>query len=172
MHPKSYTDLAERLRLKVPGIKTIDLYNGQYDDPAQHNAYTCPAVFIEWLPVEWQDMPAGVQQGAGGFRIHCVVNTLRETRNIDRLSPPQQSQHTAHLLFPAAVHAALQGFAPHGYSPLGRVLTTPDHRYTGNIIVVHQYTAHVVDTSAYAYAQYIEHPIDDFEVPGEITGID
>lgn len=167
MNPQSYIDIAGRLRSKVPGIKTIDLYNAQYDDPAQHNAYACPAVFIEWLPVEWHDFPDGLQHGEGGFRIHCVIHSLLHTRNIDLLSPPQQSQHTAHLLFPAAVHAALQGFSPHACGPLRRVLSVPDHRFSGNIIIIHQYHAPVLDASA--LHTHLLVPVHDFPTSGHLS---
>jgi hypothetical protein len=168
MNSQSYIDIAKRIREKVPAVKTIDIFNHQYEEPEKHAAFACPAVLIEWLPTDWTDMPMGVQEGMGGFRIHCVVNTLRHARNIDQLPPAQAALQVQHLQFATQVHAALQGFAPDGYSPLLRVQSQPDHRFTGNVIIVQEYRAKIIDSSAYVYANYTEAVIEDFRVPGDI----
>lgn len=169
MNSQAYIDIAKRIRLKVPTVKTIDVFNNQYEEPSRHDPVTCPAVLVEWAPTEWSDLPMGIQEGVGGFRIHCVVNTLRHTRNIDLQTNTQAALNLLHLAFPKAVHAALQGFAPCGYGQLSRVQTQPDHRFSSIIVIVYEYRASVIDESAFEYEQYVEHPIEDFIVPGEIV---
>jgi hypothetical protein len=168
MNAQSYIDIAKRIRLKVPAIKAIDIFNNQYEEPERHASLNCPCVFVEWLPTLWQDTGQGIQEGKGGFRIHCVMKTYRGTVDIDKVSDAQAALNLGHLTLPADIHAALQGFEPECYTKLTRTQTIPDHRYNSIIAIVHEYTAEELDGSAYEYKDYVDHTIEDFVVPGEI----
>lgn len=164
MNQQSYIDLAKRIRAKVPACNSIDIFNNQYDEPNQHQPLRTPGVLIEWLPTEWMDSGSGVQEGTGGFRIHCLVQSLANTQNIDLVSDNQAVINLQHLNFHSDVHAALNGFAPSNYSPLQRVRTVPDHRYNSIIVIVHEYTAQERDESGYAYKDHVLAPVTDFPI--------
>lgn len=168
MNQQSYIDLAKHIRLKVPATKSIDIFNNQYDEPERHHPLNTPCVLIEWLPTEWMDSGSGVQEGAGGFRLHCVVQAIATTQNIDKVSNNQAAIYLQHLTFHNDVHAAVNGFAPSGYSALQRVRTVPDHRYNSIIVIVHEYTATERDESGYAYKDHTLVPVLDFPITKHI----
>lgn len=169
MNTLAYIDIARRLREKVPGIKMIDLYNGQFENPEKHLVAAYPAVYVEFLPTEWKTLAAGLQQGTGGVRIFCVMKHFTDTANIDLLSQPLAEARLAWLLFESAVHAALQGFAPSGFTALQRTSSLPDSTFSSIFVVVHEYQADVLDSSAHAYQQWLQIPVHDFPTSGHLS---
>lgn len=154
MNTLAYIDLAKRLREKVPGIKHIDLYNQQPENPQLHIPQNLPAVLIEFLPTQWQTHGQGVQRGTGGIRVYCVMKNFLNTDNIDLRTQEVAEQRLAYLLFEKIVHAAVQGYAPTGYGNLMRSSTLPDATFTSVMVVVHEYEAAEVDDSAFVYKDY------------------
>jgi hypothetical protein len=154
MNTLAYIDLAKRLREKVPGIKHIDLYNQQPENPQLHIPQNLPAVLIEFLPTQWQTQGQGTQRGTGGIRVYCVMKNFLGADNIDRHTQQAAEQRLAYLLFEKVVHAALQDFAPSGYGKLMRSSTLPDATFTSVMVVVHEYEAAEADDSAFVYKDY------------------
>lgn len=164
MNTAAYIDITKRLKEKVAGIKFIDLYNGQFENPENHLPANYPAVYIEFLPTQWTTQGQGTQRGTGGIRVYCVMKSFLDTYNIERYTQPQQQQRLAHLLFEKAVHAALQNFAPTGYGNLMRSSTLPDATFTSVIVVVHEYEAAEIDDSAFVYKDWQQAVIEDFKI--------
>ncbi len=162
MNTAAYIDIAKRLKAAVPGLKHTDLYNGQFENPEVHLPANYPAVYIEFLPTQWQTQGQGTQRGTGGIRVYCVMKSFLDTYNIERYNDAQAAQRMAHLLFEKVVHAALQGFAPCGYGNLMRSSTLPDATFTSVIVVVYEYEAAEADDSAFVYKEYEQAVIAGF----------
>jgi hypothetical protein len=164
MNTAAYIDIAKHLRAKVPGIKHIDLYNGQFENPEAHLPANYPAVYVEFLPTRWDTHPQGVQRGTGGIRVYCVVKNFLGADNIDLRTTEVAQQRLAYLLFEKLVHAALQNFAPTGYGNLMRSTTLPDATFTSVLVVVHEYEAAEADDSAFVYKDFTEAVIEKVKV--------
>jgi hypothetical protein len=92
---------------------------------------------------------------------------VRSTYNLDQKPNAQQQLSLQHLQFEKAVHTALQGFAPCGYSQLMRTRTVPDHRYTSVLDIIHEYTANEIDSNGAQHLLTMQ-AIEDFTVSGNI----
>jgi hypothetical protein len=125
-----YIDLSAKIRAAVEGIKDIDLYNGQYEKPRTEDPFNTPAVFIEYLDGENEDMAGAVQLFNGGICLHVVESTYRRTRNIDQKSQQDQDKNLAHLKTDDLVHKAVHHLIPEGCkSPMVRIRTDYDQNH-------------------------------------------
>ena len=167
MNAQSYIDIAKRIREKVPACRSIDIYNAQYEEPNRHQPLSYPCVLIEWLPTNWDSLSGGAQNGNGGFRIHCVVNSMHSTYDLDKKTPTQQGLSLQHIQFQQQVHEALQGFAPSDYSKMQRTRTIPDHRYTSVLAFIHEYAASEFNQAS--DSAQVMHQVNDFPTTGEIV---
>lgn len=167
MNAQSYIDIAARIRAKVPVCRSIDIYNAQYEEPNKHQPLKYPCVLIEWLPTNWESLGNNAQQGDGGFRIHCVVNSMNSTYDLDTKTLTQQGLSLQHLQFQRQVHDALQDFAPTDYTGLQRTRTVPDHRYTSVLVFIHEYSAGEIYRAT--DPNTVMHPVEDFPTTGEIV---
>ena len=73
-----YSCLVERLKgLEgndgAPAIKTINLWNEQVEFIEQEEAFDTPAVFVEFLPVQWGTLGGSVQRAELSLRLHIVT---------------------------------------------------------------------------------------------------
>ena len=61
--------------ISIEGINFVDMYNGQYLESEDHTRpeFLRPAVFIEFLPIEWKEMGQKVQYAEDAtIRLHIV----------------------------------------------------------------------------------------------------
>ena len=73
-----YQSLTERLKTwkgddGAPVIKTVDLWNEQVEFIEQEAPFATPAVFVEFLPVQWTTLGGPVQQADLTVRLHIVT---------------------------------------------------------------------------------------------------
>jgi hypothetical protein len=166
MNTASYIDIATRIRAEVDAIATIDIYNGQYENSAWFEEYTCPVVFIEFLPNKWVNNNDGSQTGLGGFRLHVLVSLVEmNTRNIDEQTTGQQTAALAPFNVFQQVHDALNNWMPdHGFiTPLERVHDEPDHNYAQVMCMRMTYTAEAIDdgTNIFDTGNWTEQALTD-----------
>lgn len=107
-----FKTIAARLAARMPEVKQIELYSGQYQNPdAEANPIFPPAIFIEYGDAAWENLGQLVQQATVPVLIHTVVQHL----------PPfgMDKKPTAITAYSQAVgsitrklHQALHGFNP------------------------------------------------------------
>lgn len=78
MRKQLYLNLIDRLKSvkdknSISLIKTFDLWNEQIDFIEQEGAFDIPAVFIEFLPIEWKTLGGNIQQADASIRLHVVT---------------------------------------------------------------------------------------------------
>jgi phage gp37-like protein len=168
MNTQTYLSICARIRAKAPIVKDIDLYNAQYtdDNAKREDAFNTPAVFIEFLGGQWEQMHPTFQAHNSGFVIHVVESTYKRTRNLDKKSPTQQALDLEHLRTAQKVHESLQRWMPDGcQSVMERVDTDYDHNYDQLIITKHTY--HCVVLEEKVVSQYQEVLITSVQVDGK-----
>jgi hypothetical protein len=104
MTKEIYEALEKRLLEKVPGLKYVDWYYGQYDE-ADDDAmvWITPSVFLEFFPMDWQQLgQSGMQMGTLRFTTHVVTDTAYDDKQ-------RMTVHN-HLSFEKSVYIALQGW--------------------------------------------------------------
>lgn len=142
MNTSTYLSLLERIRIKAPIVKDINLYNGQYTDAnaRQEDPFNTPAVFIEFGAGAWEQMHPSFQLHNTSITVHVVESTYKRTRNMDKKSPAQAAIDLEHLRTAQKVHEALQRWMPEGcVAVLERADTQYDQNYDQLLITRHTY---------------------------------
>lgn len=73
MRSELYKALFERITEKVPAVKYVDLWNHNVEFIEQETAWPCPAVFIEFGEIQWQDFIGAGRRGRGTISLHIVT---------------------------------------------------------------------------------------------------
>lgn len=154
-----FKTIAAQLATKMPEVKQIEIYSGQYYNPdAEANPIFPPAMFVEFGEMQWENLGQLVQQAIVPVRIHAVAQHI----------PPfaMDKKPTAIAAYSQAVgsitrklHQALHGFNPvdaaSGFTAglLTRISTSTlsDAPPTLHVTVT---TFHVLITDASATPQY------------------
>jgi hypothetical protein len=133
------------------GIEHLDWYNDQYadQDPENRNEgdFAYPAVFLEFLPTQWQTQ-GKAQKARLRFRVHLVTLNYAHSR----AGLPEQAQALEHLDTAALLYAALQRFR--ALDANGRTICntttrtghTTDHNQTNQVVNIQEF-----ETTAYDY---------------------
>lgn len=75
-------DKLKEMLEQIPGIKSIDWYNEQYQNTEKDFAEPYPAVYIEFLdPTTWQTAGQKMQQATMRMMLHVVVHDLKPVPN-------------------------------------------------------------------------------------------
>jgi hypothetical protein len=139
-----YTSLCKRLFEQVTGLTVVDLYNGQYENGETISA---PAIYIEFLATQWEDVGNNCQEGDVPVRLHVCYSNLSHTEAAYE-NPEPISAALEFLDFVETVHIAVQGFEPDNSGPLGRTTTEPDTNNVEGLYVWRQvYTCKYLDES-------------------------
>jgi hypothetical protein len=149
MNTLPYISISKRIRANAPEIKHIDLYNAQYENSEKEDPFNTPAVFIEYLDGNWDDMTSGIQQHVSGFILHVVSDTYDRTANIDLKTEEKQLELLEHLTIDSKVHSAVKGFVPDGcHASMHRIYTDHDTNHDQIMIVKHTYACVIADETA------------------------
>ena len=62
-------------------IKTVDLWNEQVEFIEQEAPFDTPAIFIEFLPINWNSLSSKIQQATFNIRLHIVSRYEGDSRN-------------------------------------------------------------------------------------------
>ncbi len=169
MNTLLYKHIAVHLRANVLTMKHIDLYNEQYKNPAMHNSFQTPAIFLEFVDSVPDNETMGIIYKASRVRVHCVMTFLGDTANIDKYTELQQASKLAYYDFPKLINGALQGFEPESAtSAFDYAGTEYDSSHKQTIVEILDYTFSEVDDSAFVYKNYIEH-VTNPKVEGDIV---
>jgi hypothetical protein len=79
-----YLAIVNRIRARVPEIKTIDLYNGQYQKMDSENPFLTPAVFVEFSALPWVNQGDGTQEAPEAtITLHIVAEDYEDVWQAD-----------------------------------------------------------------------------------------
>ncbi|QCW20340.1 hypothetical protein [Flavobacterium phage FPSV-S1] len=154
-----YDAVKNRLLEKVKTIKTVRLFNSQFDNENVEDAFEYPAVFIQFLSVPWTSKAKGLQEAAAVIRLNVGFHSLKtEEREI--------------FLLLEEIHKALQGFGSENlFGFIDRVNEEQDIDH-GNVIVwLVDYGAVITDTSGLWSNNMVLTNIQTLDVTGESEGV-
>jgi hypothetical protein len=146
-----YLDTVERLKLIVddndqPVIKTIDLWNEQWQFIDKIPAFAFPAVFIGFKQMTWTQLGKHRQSADALIEIHVGSYSLAETKN----GSVNQEKALAHLDLLDAIHYWLSGWDKCGdyFGGMTRVNSEFDHNHNATVAHVETYKVRMIDDSA------------------------
>jgi len=125
-------------------IQHFDIWNKQVEFMAKERPFKFPAVFIEFKPITWRELSAGVQEADIQVHLHLVHKTKASARD----ASADQSVALAYLDLPDAVNLCLHGWHTAYSGPFVRVQTLPNHDHEEMILETEVYQAKVTDMSA------------------------
>ena len=149
MRKQLYLDIKNRLKTvqdanKEQLFKHIDLWSRQVEFIEQEASFACPAVFVEFNPMNWRTQGNRVQDCDLTVRLHIVTEWSAGTAD----GSPTEEQALEFLDITDHIVAVLQDFSTPYTNGWMRTksITSHDHkRYVDN---VEEYTCNLRDTSA------------------------
>lgn len=151
MKKQLYLSIKNRLK-DIPGpdgeslFKHFDLWNQQVEFIEQETPFQCPAVFVEFLPLQWQTMGNRVQSADLTTRLHIVTEWHALTA--DNVPEEEQEMALVYLDIVDSVVAAMQNFAAPCTNAWMRTQTIPNHNHERYVDSVEEYICKVTDNSA------------------------
>ncbi len=125
-------------------FKHFDLWNEQVANLATEPAFHRPALFIQFLPIQWENLTRGLRQANAVIRLHIVADTKH--RSADGAS--HQVDALTYLGYPDAVNRAMHTFSqPYAGRP-ENITSETDHDHTDVIDMIEEFIIRVVDATA------------------------
>lgn len=148
-----YKLLSARLREKVPELRQIALYNGQYLNPEEELPVFPPACFIEFGEIPWQDTGLHTQQAEAEIYFHLAADFILPTDGFDMEHFNAQEFDVRVLDLLQKMHLALHGFQiknAEGFhsSEFTRSRTRPEPLPGGLSVWVVAYRCNLIDNTA------------------------
>lgn len=151
MKKQLYLAIIDRLK-NIPGaddeplFKHFDLWNQQVEFIEQETPFQTPAVFVEFLPLQWRTLGNRMQDADLTTRLHIVTEWHALTA--DYTPDEEQELALAYLDIVDSVVAALQGFSAPNTNTWMRTQTIPNHNHERFVDSVEEYICKVTDNSA------------------------
>lgn len=151
MKKQLYLAIVNRLK-NIPGadgeslFKHFDLWNQQVEFIEQETPFLTPAVFVEFLPLQWRTLGNRIQDADLTVRLHIVTEWNALTA--DNVPDEEQIQALEYLDIVDSVVAAMQNFAAPNTNAWMRKQTIPNHNHERYVDSVEEYVCRVVDNSA------------------------
>lgn len=147
---ESYKNLRDHLLTNIAGLQEVDLYNGQYDNG---DTITTPAIYIEYLPISWQDAGKNTQTATVTIRLHIVQINYASTRGT--VDNAEEFTALDYLDFIQSTHQLLQGWQMDNSGPLVRTISEQDSNHDAILIDKVQYNFEYHDTSTDPERDYV-----------------
>lgn len=151
MKKQLYLAIVNRLK-NIPGaddeplFKHFDLWNQQVEFIEQETPFLTPAIFVEFMPLQWQTMGNRVQSADLTTRLHIVTEWHALTA--DNVPDEEQNLALEYLDIVDSVVAALQNFSAPGTNSWMRTQTIPNHNHERYVDSVEEYICRVIDDSS------------------------
>lgn len=116
-----YQEIANKLKTDIPALKTIRLFNNQFNNESRENAFAYPCAFIEFRRIEWQSLQRNYQTGGITISIHIGFEEYK-------------TEETAIFDLIHDVFNSLQGFQTTDFTSLNRTGDVQDANHD-NVIV-------------------------------------
>ncbi len=139
-----YKTLCERLSAAGIGIQYISLWNNNTAQMSAEAAFGMPAVFIEFLPVEWKQLQNGVRSA----ETHIVLHILQESVATSEHGGQYQDIALERLVFFEKINACVQGLSGEKFNTFMLVTSELDHDHDSITHDAAEFVTHITDTSA------------------------
>lgn len=124
-------------------FKHLDLWNEQVVFLEQEEPFDLPAVFIEFLPIQWQTANDGAQTSVAQFRLHVITSSKGSAR--DGSAYQAESLELFDLI--ESVNHALFKLSGDGFRATQRIRSDTNHNHEELIESMETYQVSAVDIS-------------------------
>jgi len=145
MKKELFEAIKARLVARVPAIKTIALFNDQFNNEQKNNPFKYPVCLIEFDSFDWKSQSRGIQVGTLNVRFHLGVETYKTNLSSGRTDQPNDLEFFDLI---AAVHVAVNMFDAYFFTPLLRVSETQDTNHDNILVWVAEYKTQITDDNA------------------------
>jgi hypothetical protein len=144
MRKAIYLAVIEQLKRDIPEIMYYDLWNQNIEFIQEETAWDRPAVFIEFLPIEWRTAGAGIQQADIVFHLHVATDWNAPAH--DGSTYQDEALQVFDLL--DRIHRSLYNMRGEGYNSCKRLKSSTNHNHEEIMENIETYGIHVDDRSA------------------------
>lgn len=123
MKAKLYKAIKERIEEKCPEIKHINLWNEQMLDLPNQIIFSTPAIFIEFIDIEWKQNAMGVRRADQMIRLHIIDRYIPTEGLHEALKP------FAYLDTIDKVNDALWGMKGEDFNAFMHIASSMDHSH-------------------------------------------
>lgn len=131
-----------------PVFRHFDLWNRQVEFVEQETPFVTPAVFVEFMPVEWHNDKSAAQDAMLSFRLHIVTHWYANTA-ANLVDPGIRATALDYLDIPSLVFKALNRqpceFGSGNFSPLCRTASIVNHDHERFVDSIEEYRCHLRD---------------------------
>jgi hypothetical protein len=135
-----------------PLLLHFDLWNRQVEFIEHETPFSCPAIFVEFSPMQWRTLGNRVQEATLTTRLHIVTEWHAGTADYS----PTEAQALRFLDITDRVVAAMQNFHAEYTNSWMRTLSITNHDHERYVDNVEEYVCNLRDLSA---VQIIYEPI-------------
>jgi hypothetical protein len=125
-------------------FKHFDLWNRQVEFIEQETPFECPAIFVEFAPMNWRTLGNRVQECELTINLHIVTEWYAGTADYS----PTEEQALRFLDIIDSVAAVLQGFATEYMNCFMRTQSITNHDHERYVDNVETYKCNLRDASA------------------------
>jgi hypothetical protein len=79
MFKEFFQVIRTRLQTEIPTIKTIDVFNNQFENEPNEKPFRFPAVFFEFVNLPYRSEVNGIQKIDVEFTLHVATSELRQS---------------------------------------------------------------------------------------------
>lgn len=116
MEKELYIALKKEINKKLPKIKTVGLFNNQFESENKENAFLYPCVFIQFQPNDFKDLSMGVQQFEMTITAHLGFESYKD-EDVEILEIKQE------------LYKVMQRFQDGYFSMMTRVAERPNYNH-------------------------------------------
>jgi hypothetical protein len=130
---------------RVPEIKTIDLFNNQFERESKNNPVKFPCCFIEFENFDWKSQSGGIQIGNLVVKFHIGFETYKTNNSSGR---PDESNDIDFLDLIEKIHTSINMFNTENFNPLLRVTEQQNTDHDNVLTWVVSYSTMITDDGA------------------------
>lgn len=135
--------IAQTINENKAVFKHFDLWNQQLEYLDEEQPFYTPAVFIEFLPIQWRHQSRGTRDATLSINLHIVTRRNFPTRAEQQYA----TEALGFLELLDAVNLCLHGHKGENFGALTEQLSTTDNNFDELMHSIEQYTAYIVDHS-------------------------
>ena len=126
MRKELYMMICERLKsIEDVEIKHIDLWNNNVDYIEQEDGWERPAVFVEFMPLNWEVLKGGEYRSVAEVRLHVVTDWAGSAADGSEL----QAESLAMLDLSKKIHQVLCGMSGESFRRFDLKQTVTNHNH-------------------------------------------
>jgi hypothetical protein len=139
-----YLAIIEAIKDADTDVRHISLWNENTVELEAQNGFACPAVFVEFAPIQWQQRTGRVKAAQLRVNLHIVTETLADPA--DGSTFQSAALDTFDVI--GDIVATIQGLSGEGFNKFQHVETVPDHNHEQLQRDVEGFVCEVTDTGA------------------------